>query len=148
MEEASENVKAAAKDAIDTIKSFSEGAVNNMKSASEGAAETIKAVAEDAVKNIKSVTDESIQAVKIAASSATGAIKDFVDPPKPESKMVSIGVSLLLVGLLTWGVYKAYKHFNPSKDTLQDKIMENKKKVSGGEDEYAISSLPEFEDHS
>ena len=130
MEEASENVKTAAKDAIDTLKSFSEGAANNIKSASEGAAETIKAVAEDAVKNIKCVTDESIQAVKIAASSATGAIKDFVDPPKkPESNTASVGVSLLLVGLLTWGVYKAYKHFNPSTDTLQDQIMENKKKA-------------------
>lgn len=132
MEEASEDIKSAAKDAIDTLKSFTEGAANNIKSASEGAAETIKAVAEDAVKNIKCITDDSVQAVKVAASSATGAIKDFVDPPKKqETDTVAVGIGLLLVGgLLTWGVYKAYKHFNPSTNTLQDEIIENKRKMS------------------
>ena len=34
------------------------------------------------------------------------------------------------VGFLTWGVYKAYKHFNPSTNTLQDEIIENKRKMS------------------
>ena len=132
MEEASEDIKSAAKDAIDTLKSFTEGAANNIKSASEGAAETIKAVAEDAVKNIKCITDDSVQAVKVAASSATGAIKDLVDPPKKqETDTVAVGIGLLLVGgLLTWGVYKAYKHFNPSTNTLQDEIIENKRKMS------------------
>ena len=132
MEEAGENIKSSAKDAIDTLKSFSEGAANNIKSASEGAAETIKAVAEDAAKNIKCITDDSVQAVKVAASGATFAIKDFVDPPtkKQETDTVAVGIGLLIVGgLLTWGVYKAYKHFN-STNTLQDEIIENKRKMS------------------
>ena len=132
MEEAGgENIKSSAKDAIDTLKSFSEGAANNIKSASEGAAETIKAVAEDAVKSIKCITDDSVQTVKVAASSATVAIKDFVDPPKKqETDTVSVGIGLLIVGgLLTWGAYKAYKHFN-STNTLQDEISENKRKMS------------------
>ena len=119
MDEAKENIKTAAKDAIESVKSFAESAANNVRS-----------VTNDAVESIRPVADESAKAVKDAATSATNKIKDFVDPPPEDSEtdFLAVGVGLLVAGLLTWGIYKAYRHFNPA--SLQDDIKRNKEKMA------------------
>ena len=119
MDEAKENIKSAAKDAIESVKSFAESAANNVKS-----------VTNDAVESIRPVADESAKAVKDAATSATNTIRDFVDPAPEDTKtdFLAVGVGVLFAGLLTWGIYKAFKYFNPS--SLEDNIRENKVKMS------------------
>ena len=119
MDEAKENIKSAAKGAIESVKSFAESAANSVKS-----------VTNDAVESIRPVADESAKAVKDAATSATNTIRDFVDPPPEDSKtdFLAVGVGVLVAGLLTWGMYKAFKYFNP--DTLEDNIRENKIKMA------------------
>ena len=119
MDEAKENIKTAAKDAIESVKSFAESAANNVKS-----------VTNDAVDSIRPVADESAKAVKDAATSATNTIRDFVDPPPQDSEtdFLAVGVGLLVAGLLTWGIYKAFQHFNPA--SLEDNIKKNKEKMT------------------
>ena len=131
MDEAKENIKSAAKDAIDSVKSFAESAAKNVKS-----------VTNDAVESIKPVADESAKAVKDAATSASNSIRDFVDPPSEASTtdLLAVGVGLVVAGLLTWGVYKAFKYFNP--DSLEDTIRENKRKMA----ESKYSSLDEIKE--
>merc|ERR1712227_218674 len=119
MDEAKENIKSAAKDAIESVKSFAESAANSVKS-----------VTNDAVESMRPVADESAKAVKDAATSATNTIRDFVDPPPedPKTDFLAVGVGVLVAGLLTWGIYKAFKYFNT--DTLEDNIKANKAKMA------------------
>ena len=139
MDGARENVKLAAKDGIDSIKSIAEGgaSTNDVKSASErGAVENIKVPSCRRrcckKKNIiKLVAEETGQTIKIAASTSdAGAIKDFVDPPRMRDKdTVGIDIAkknILPIGsLLTIGLYQAYKYFLPEADTSEDEQDED-----------------------
>ena len=140
MDWARENVKLAAKDCVhvDSIKSFAEGgaSTNNVKSASErGAVENIKVPCRRRCckkKNIiKLVAEETGQTIKNAAStSASGAIKDFVDPTRMRNKD-TVGIDIVkknllpIGGLLTIGLYQAYKYFIPEADTSEDEQDED-----------------------
>ena len=74
--------------------------------------------------------DEAKGNIKSVAMSATNKIKDFVHPPPEDSKtdFLAVGAGLIVAGLLTWGIYKACKHFGPA--SLEDKIKENKEKMA------------------
>ena len=104
MDGARENVKLAAKDGFDSIKSIAEGgaSTNDVKSASERvAAENIKVPSCRRrcckKKNIiKSVAEETGQTIKIAAStSASGTIKEFVDPPRMRGGENILGIDIV-----------------------------------------------------
>ena len=76
------------------------------------------------------MSSKTAKAVKDAATSATNTIRDFVDPPpeNPKTDFLAVGVGVLVAGLLTWGIYKAFKYFNT--DTLEDNIKANKAKMA------------------
>ena len=99
MDESKENIKSAAKGAIESVKSFAESAANSVKS-----------VTNDAVESIFPIADESAKAVKDAATSATNTIRDFFDPPPEDSKtdFLAVVVGVLVASLLIWGIYKAF----------------------------------------